>query len=131
MVIWEKIINSIQDRFNQLTTDKKRRFAVILTVGFCVILTIAVLISFSRKTPDKEYSGDQERLTVNVPVPAEELFLPDEPDFLPGVLLDREKREFWTEDDALEFWQDPLRAGEEQWRDKIDTAVNELLERVP
>ena len=131
MKIWENLINSIKDRFDQLTPEDKKRLAIILTAGFCVILTIAVFGSLSRGASNEERQPEQEMTAVNTPISAEELFLPDEPDFLPEVMLDRERREIWTEDDALEFWQDPLRAGEEQWRDKIDAAVNELLERVP
>jgi hypothetical protein len=130
MAIWEKIISSIQDRFDRLTTDEKRRLAIVLTVGFSVLLTIAVLVSSFKEPSVEEVPGEQELLTTNAPIPVEDLFLPDEPDFLPGVLVDRERREVWTEGDALEFWQDPLRAGEEQWRDKIDAAIDEMLERV-
>ncbi|MDR2965559.1 MAG: hypothetical protein LBU88_07270 [Treponema sp.] len=130
MAIWEKIINSIKDRFDQLTPKDKQRLVIICTAGFSVILTIAVIVSILGSSGE-DLSDEPERLTINAPIPADELFLPDEPDFLPGVLLDREKRDVWTEDDALEFWQDPLRAGEEQWREKIETAIDELLERVP
>jgi len=44
--------------------------------------------------------------------------LPDEPDYIPGVLLKRDRKLNWTEKDAEEFWQDPLKNGEEPWREK-------------
>jgi hypothetical protein len=47
------------------------------------------------------------------------------------VLFDRDRRTSWTEQDAAEYWQDPLRNGEEPWREKIETAVDEFLERIP
>lgn len=70
-------------------------------------------------------------MTIFYPIPAEELFLPDEPDFLPEVILERERRSSWTEQDVSEYWQDPLKFGEEQWREKIEAAIDVFLERVP
>jgi len=64
-------------------------------------------------------------------IPAEDLFLPDEPDFVPGVILEREKRTQWTADDAMPWWQDPLKDGEQEWRDQIEKTVDEIMESVP
>jgi hypothetical protein len=64
-------------------------------------------------------------------IPREELFLPGEPDFIPGVLLERMPRETWTREDAAPYWQDPLKNGEEPWREQVEAAIDELLERVP
>jgi len=64
-------------------------------------------------------------------IPAEDLFLPDEPDFVPGVILEREKRKQWTADDAMPWWQDPLKDGEQEWRDIIEKTVDEIMEGVP
>ena len=64
-------------------------------------------------------------------IPADELFLPDEPDFVPGVLLGREQRAAWTAEDAALHWQDPLRNGEQEWRDRIEKTIDEIMESVP
>jgi hypothetical protein len=64
-------------------------------------------------------------------IPPEELFLPEEPDFIPGVLLERERRTSWSAEDVESFWQDPLRNGEEQWREQVEAIIDELMERVP
>ena len=61
----------------------------------------------------------------------EEIFLPEEPDFVPGVILEREPRKVWTSEDAALYWQDPLKSGEGPWRDRLDTMVTEFLENVP
>ena len=79
---------------------------------------------------DKAIPSDPERINIISPIPAGELFLPDEPDFIPSVLLERERRTIWTEDDAAEHWQNPLIYGDEQWRERIETAIDALLERV-
>ena len=64
-------------------------------------------------------------------IPPEDLFLPEEPDFIPGVLLERERRTSWTVEDAAPYWQDPLKDGEEPWRQQIEDEIDELMERVP
>jgi hypothetical protein len=61
----------------------------------------------------------------------DELFLPSEPDFVPGVLLEREQRTIWTASDATPLWQDPLKNGEEPWRNRIEKAIDEIMESVP
>jgi len=133
MAFFEKItvfLNDFNERIKKLTAEQKRRFILIGTAAFAVLLTFSVIISLANRVGKKKPS-EPERLKIRVVIPAEELFLPEEPDFLPGVLLDRDRRTSWSEEDALEYWQDPLKAGEEQWREKIETAIDELLERVP
>jgi hypothetical protein len=130
MAFLGKTINYIQDRFNKMTAEGKRRFALICTAAFAVILSFSVIISLVDLDSGKK-SDEPEKIKINIPIPAEELFLPDEPDFLPGVLLERERRSSWTEHDADEFWQDPLKSGEEQWREKIEKAIDDFLERIP
>ena len=135
----KKIIQAIRNwclqrsfQYQKQTAVQKRRFIIICTAVFAAILTISVFISMKNSAAEEdEPFYAPEKITINSPIPIEELFLPGEPDFIPGVIQEREKRLSWTEDDAAEFWQDPLRFGEEQWREKIEAAVNELLERVP
>ncbi|MDR3335352.1 MAG: hypothetical protein LBT13_10795 [Treponema sp.] len=64
-------------------------------------------------------------------IPAEELFLPDEPDFIPGVLVDRKPKESWTSEDIRPFWTDPATTDPDVWRNRIKTAIDELMEGVP
>lgn len=64
-------------------------------------------------------------------IPPEELFLPDQPDFAPGVLLGRERRDGWTIDDVGQWWANPLAEGEELWRSRIEAMVEEIMEGVP
>jgi len=126
----EKILRFIQDGFKSLTDEKKRQVVLVCTVVFAVVLTLSVLLSL--KLPEnKKKTDDQYSLNFSVPIPPDEVFLPEEPDFVPGVILEREKRVVWTEKDAMEYWQDPLKDGEEQWREKIETEIDKYLERVP
>jgi len=65
-------------------------------------------------------------------IPSEELFLPREPDFLPGTILGREPSPRWTETEARAWWRDPLlEEGEEPWRAAIESAAAEIMENVP
>jgi len=126
----EKYIQIIKERFQKLTAEEKRRFIVFCTAAFAFLLTLSVIISVIN-SGSKTLPLESERNSFTLVIPAEELFLPDEPDFLPGVLLEREKRASWSEQDAAEYWQDPLRAGEEPWRRKIEAFIDKFLERVP
>jgi hypothetical protein len=126
----EKIIRFFQDGFKNLTDEKKRRIALVCTAVFVFVLVLSVLLSL--KWPEKkDRSDDQNNLSFQIPIPPDDIFLPDEPDFVPGVILERDRRTKWTEQDALEYWQDPLKEGEEQWRDKVEIEIDKYLERVP
>jgi len=129
----EKVIGFFHDQFKRLSVSGKRRLALICTTAVSILLTISVFMSMgnSRKQEEFDEFGEPERRRINVAIPAEELFLPEEPDFIPGVLLERERRSSWTEVDAEEHWQDPLRLGEHYWRVRIETAIDEFLERIP
>jgi hypothetical protein len=129
MAFFEKITGFFQEQIKKLTAEQKRRLILICTVAVCVMLTFSVIMSMVNRT-EKRIPSEPERTRIHFPVSAEELFLPEEPDFLPGVLLDRDRRTSWSEQDASEYWQDPLRVGEEQWREKIEAAIDELMERV-
>jgi len=126
----EKFVQFIKDKFQKLTAGQKRGFALICTVVFAGILTLSVLASLKTDGGEKKEDKPPESVII-APIPAEELFLPDEPDYIPGVLLKRDRRANWTEEDAMEFWQDPLKNGEEQWREKIESSIDDYLERVP
>ena len=125
----ENLIQAIQDWFQNLSAEAKRRLALVCTGIFALILIISVILSISGKK-DEIPSGPAD-LTIISPIPAGEIFLLDEPDFIPGVLLERYRRSNWTEENAAEHWQDPLGAGEEQWREKIETAIDGFLEHIP
>jgi predicted PurR-regulated permease PerM len=126
----DKFVQIIRDWLQKLTAVRKRQLALVCTAIFAVFLTISVLVTVNN--PKKEtVSGVPERYNITAPIPHENLFLPDEPDYIPGVLLEREQKTVWTKEDVAEHWQDPLKFGEEEWREKIEASINELLERVP
>jgi len=122
------------ERFRKLTAEQKKRLVLVCTCIFAFLLTLSVimpLVNQGRGRAAQRRLAEPERIFLNLPIPAGDLFLPDEPDFIPEILLQRERRTIWTEEDAEEFWQDPLMFGEQRWRENIEAAIDELLERVP
>jgi len=111
---------------------EKRRLVLTVSAGFCAVLVL-ILAGASLRGGNK---GREAAVAKTVAVqqgyiPPDDLFLPDEPDFIPDILLGREQRASWTADDASPLWQDPLRNGEEPWRDRIERTVDEIMESVP
>lgn len=143
MVFPEKTIQLLKDKFGKLADEEKRRIILICTGVFVVILVFSVILSLVNPKKEAYQSGsvntavrrgaDPGVLSVSprIIIPADEIFLPAEPDFIPGVLLEREKRLSWSEQDAEEYWQDPLKFGEEPWRDMIEDVIDKYLERIP
>jgi hypothetical protein len=101
-----------------------------LLLGLCFLIAVLLVMNHTADTGPRT-AGDGNGLPQRSPIPPEELFLPAEPDFLPGVTLERERRQSWTAEDAEPYWQDPLKSGEEPWRDRVEAVVDELLERAP
>ena len=106
----------------------KRRLIIIVSMGGLAIILLIIGIAYSaQKKPIEQIPAAIRQGNI----PPEELFLLNEPDFVPGVLLEREQRSIWTAEDAQPLWQDPLINGEEPWRDRIEKTIDEIMESVP
>jgi hypothetical protein len=99
--------------------------AALVLLLFLILFQAANRNSPSGPPPAEELSGPAR----DIRIPREELFLPGEPDFIPGVLLEREQRDAWTAEDAAPYWRDPLKSGEEPWREQAESVIDDLLER--
>ncbi|MDR1575868.1 MAG: hypothetical protein LBS37_07675 [Treponema sp.] len=141
--IREAVQGALQKTLSKIP-EKKRRLVVMCAGGGLAVLALAfVLAGLSgrnssgalpageRPAADGQIRPPENALPARAVIPPEELFLPDEPDFVPGVLPGRERRTSWTADDAALYWQDPLKNGEERWRERLEAALDEVLERVP
>ena len=127
--LWGSLKEKLDALHKRLPAD--RRIVLTMAIGIPVVLLLfitgAVLVSKGASVkPELPASSVTTRR-----IPAEDLFLPDEPDFVPGVILEREKRTQWTVDDTMPWWQDPLKDGEQEWRDQIEKTVDEIMESVP
>ena len=95
-----------------------------------LLLTLSVMLIVTGRSNNRQNTRAEMPPVQQSLIPPQEIFLPQEPDFVPGIILDREQRETWTAEDASPFWQDPLRTGEEPWRSHIETIIDELMEHV-
>jgi hypothetical protein len=108
--------------------EEKQRLVLICGAGCLALLVFAtILLANSGKEQKPAQTGVSRRSTIA----PEEIFLPDEPDFITGVLLERERRASWTAADGSVYWQDPMKNGEEFWRERIEKAIDEFMENVP
>jgi hypothetical protein len=126
----------IRDSIIQKELFRGRKRFVFIGLGALGVLLLFALIAAllgTNRTADAgpRMTADENRVFRGAPIPPEELFLPGEPDFLPGVMLERERRRSWTAEDAEPHWQDPLKSGEEPWRERVEAVIDELLEHVP
>jgi len=115
---------------------EKRKPVLMVSIGaFAVlVLVFAGIPLLTRDKPEKQRPSApmvKEAPAKQGLIPPDELFLPDEPDFIPGVMLERERRTSWTDADAASLWQDPLKNGEEPWRNRIERTIDEIMESVP
>ncbi|GHV43549.1 hypothetical protein AGMMS49546_25480 [Spirochaetia bacterium] len=107
-------------------------FGLVAALFILIICFIAAVSGMNRR-PAGPVKGTSplSRAVQPLAIPPEELFLPEEPDFVPGPIPQREQRDLWTAENAEPFWYNPLEEGEEQWRDRIESVIDELLEHVP
>jgi hypothetical protein len=110
-----------------------RRIVLIAAAGLLVIILLLVVLAAVtfRGGGGTARNTETPALPENRAFLPEDFFLPYEPDFVPDVLLEREPRNGWTEEDARPFWTDPLKGNEEAWRKRIESGVDGILEQVP
>ena len=133
-------IQVVVDRLLERIPPEKRRLVLMVGAGVCVVLLVFIagtsLLRRGRageqRISSSGYGAPPGGSTVQrAVIPPDELFLPAEPDFVPGVMLERDRRTAWTAEDAAPLWQDPLKNGEQEWRDRIEKTIDEILESVP
>jgi hypothetical protein len=108
-----------------------KRKPVLFCLGGAVLLFILLIVVVpATKTGSSGGSGLSE--APGVFVPPEDFFMPQEPDFLPDRLLEREPRRPWTGEDIRPFWKDPADSAlKEDWRSEMSRVIDELMESVP
>jgi hypothetical protein len=116
-----------------------KRVPVLVGAGATVLLLIgiAVIILDRSAGTASEYTLNASRR--EAPIPADELFFPEEPVFLPEFLPGQEKRLNWTAEDVAPFWKNPLDGQARSrrdievlpWREEMGSVIDKLLEPVP
>ncbi|MDR1908844.1 MAG: hypothetical protein LBQ35_02890 [Spirochaetaceae bacterium] len=96
--------------------------------GGALILCITVILTLGGRDGERR---NEPAIAGFYEIPPEELFLPDEPDFLPSLLLERERRDSWTPEDVAPFWTDPLIEGREPYERIVNRVLDGIMERAP
>lgn len=131
---WNHLLIPLREKLQALASDRKS----LLLIGGCtagillLVLLLVMLIRINHNQDEmRRTSRGENRLLMPQAITQEEIFPPHEPDFLPEVLLDREPRSSWTDEDAEQFWNDPLNENPDVWKNRIIEAVDDLLENIP
>jgi hypothetical protein len=95
------------------------------------LITLLIVFGFAAGKGAGKQAESMADVFPDALIQSQDLFLPAEPDFLPSLIPERERREAWTGEDAGEFWYDPLGHDEKLWRERVRQTVDRLLERIP
>lgn len=125
----KKIPQYLWDTFSVLKR-KPIFFGLGAFIVFFVILLITVLaINAGKPKKNIPMAHGTPIGAAGFSIPAEDLFLPAEPDYVPEFILEREPRSSWSAEDIRPYWRSP--ANSEYWRGEIKSAVDKLMEGVP
>ncbi|MDR2601184.1 MAG: hypothetical protein LBC53_01840 [Spirochaetaceae bacterium] len=118
-----------------------KRFWALPTVRFCVLLFAALsaavpaaTVFFVKISQNKKESRELPAISKAETKKIEdvEIFILEEPDFLPKALLKREPSAVWTSEKAQEYWIDPsLETDKEVLLNNVEKSIDKLLENVP
>ena len=119
---------SLTDRLLDWIPEKNRH---IFLLAFGAVIFLAICITVMALAGGRQAPERRPVMTASPTIPAEELFYPEEPDFLPPLLLEREPRQGWTTRELELYWQDPKAGNEEKLREIVKTAVDKIMDGVP
>ena len=127
-----KIINAINGVL-YMVPEKKRRLVIYISLCALVFILIVIFWVSIRSCSAQESPIFKETIDARQgSIGQDEVFLPEEPDFIPWVIPERQQRSTWTLDDVMPWWKDPLRSsGEGPWRELIEKTADEILGGVP
>jgi len=103
-------------------------------VGLIVLLLILLVTLLVNSRGNKKNLEAGQALSAAFtaePIKRNELFLEDEPDFVPKFLYYREPQERWTPEFVHQFWQSLDDKTIQDLQQAADNKVNELLEAIP
>ena len=124
-------LSSIKDK---IKINTKVVLIIAGALGIIIVLLLVLTIVTHQRTKSQDTNVQSSYIDAPIQrerLPSEDFFLPYEPDFVPDVLLEREPRDSWTEEDARPFWTNPLEGNEAMWRKRIESGIDSLLEHVP
>ena len=124
-------LEGLKDFFDRVLdhVPEEKRKPLIIGVGGLAGLFIVLLIAAMAMNSGKKEKSRPSVMAAGLVIPHEELFIPEEPDFVPEFLFEREPRRSWSVDDISPFWKAPDTSG--RWMEEIKAAVDKLMEGVP
>lgn len=119
----------VKERFN---ADPKLKLISAVAVFGTIALILGIMLLLTRNSRVRRMQ-DSETITgiFRMELPPEELFLDDEPDFLPEVLPERERRDKWNADDVRPYWTDPVDGEAGVYENMMGKVVDGIMEQVP
>lgn len=113
----------------------KHRIAVVSGFMGLIMLILVLLITLLVKSREKQNNleagqGLSAAFTTE-PIKRNELFLEDEPDFVPKFLYYREPQTSWTPEFVSRFWQTLDDKTIQDLQQAADNKMNRLLEAIP
>ena len=126
--LYRQIAALLTARFGSIfpASGKKTRQPIIVG-GIAGFLLILIIVAIATSVGGREANIPLAAQSIHAIAP-EELFIPDEPNFLPDFLLEREPRHFWSVDDIRPYWRTP--GAQDFWQGIIRSTVEELMENV-
>lgn len=118
----------IERLFERFGIPREKRPLFLYGMGGLVLLIIALAIAIPAAIAGKA-EGNGPAADAGPRIPEEDLFFPEEPDFLPEFIPEREPRSSWAGEDIRPYWKPP--GNPERWREEIKTGVDKLMEGVP
>jgi hypothetical protein len=122
------LIGRVKGKFN--ISPKLKKIIAAALIGAAVITSTMLILTRNTPPPPARDSEAVAEL-FRMELPPEELFLGDEPDFLPALIPERERRDSWNADDARLYWTNPGDEGVQVYEDMMSSVVDEIMERLP
>lgn len=120
--MWKLQLN-LQNLLNWIDENRK-----LVLISLCVLIIVLMIALFFSIKIDK--NNDQEIINLNYEL-KNEFVVPEEPGFYNDFYLSREKNEFWSEEDANKYFENPEGNLLEQLRDSNENLKNKIFEAVP
>jgi hypothetical protein len=134
MINLNRFIHPLWEKMQSFISNKKVLILIGGSAAGLLLLILLLVISLRMKDNQDEAvqrSHEENPVFTLRAIKQDELFLPREPDFLPDVMLDRDPKTFWTDEDAEQYWKDALNDNPELWKNRIFNAVDDIMENIP
>jgi hypothetical protein len=115
----------------KLWAQKKIRMFVICSVFLIIVVPLVIFVTSGIILTADSKKNIVDNVFTFGPIAPEDFFIPEEPDFLPPVMLEQEQKKTWSIEDAAEFWTPPSEFDSKFWRDKVSDSLDRLLEPLP